>query len=59
MDDVDRSMCGVADDRDRDLDLSGLLMLTGKMFSSPRPASIVEGRSSSEALEPDAMAGDA
>jgi hypothetical protein len=55
--DMDRSRCGDADDLGRDFDLFCLFMLTGKMFSSPRPTSIVPGRSSSGALESDAMAG--
>jgi hypothetical protein len=55
--DMARSRCGDADDRGRDFDLSRLFMLTGKMFSSPRPASTVLGRTSSGALESDAMAG--
>ena len=58
MDDMDRSTCGVVDGRVRDLDLSRLFILTGRMFSSPRPASMVAGRSSSGALDSDAMMGD-
>ena len=55
--DMDRSRCGDADDCGRVFDLSRLFMLTGKMFSNPRPASMVLWRTSSGALKSDAMAG--
>lgn len=61
MDDIDRSICGEADGRDRDcdcdLDLLGCVILTGRMFSNPRPDSMVVGRSSSRRLDPGAMRG--
>lgn len=55
MDDIDRSIGNVADGRDRDLGLSRLFILTGRMFSNPRPASMVAGRSSSGVWDLDAM----
>jgi hypothetical protein len=58
MDDMDRSECSVAEGRERDLDLLRLIILTGKRFSSPKPESVLVGRSSSGALDSDAMMDD-
>lgn len=55
MDGVDHSICGVADGRDRDFDLPRPLILTGRMFSNPRPVSMVVWGSSSGLLDLDAM----
>ena len=55
-DDIDRSIGDVPIGGCLDMDLSRLFKLTGRMFSNPRPASMV-GRSSSGPLDLDAMMG--